>query len=61
MILDRRKVRLLPFLSVYDGAAARMMGAVVSSWSPEQRQYREGNIRRKQGFKPIYRINVRLK
>jgi hypothetical protein len=50
-----------PFISVYDGAAAQMVGQYVRSWNADQRQYREYRIRKTQGFEPLYRINIKLK
>lgn len=47
-----------PFISVYEGAAAAMLGQFLRSWNREQREWRENNIFRTQGFRPIYRINV---
>jgi len=50
-----------PFVSVYEGAAAQMLGRYVRSWNREQRDWREQHIQRTQGFRPLYRINLRDK
>jgi hypothetical protein len=50
-----------PFISVYDGAAAAMVGRHVLNWNRDQREFREERIRRAHGWRPIYRINVRFK
>jgi hypothetical protein len=50
-----------PFVSVYEGAAAAMLGQYLCSYSRDQREEREQTSRRSHGWRPIYRINVRFK
>lgn len=50
-----------PFVSVYRGAAAQMMGQFVGAYSRRHREEREQHIQFKLGFRPAYRINIRLK
>lgn len=50
-----------PFISVYDGAAASMIGTYLCAYTPEQRIERENKSRRSHGWRPLYRINVRFK
>jgi hypothetical protein len=50
-----------PFISVYDGAAAAMLGKYLCAYTPEQREEREAKSRRSHGWRPIYRINVWFK
>lgn len=50
-----------PYISVYEGGAAAMVGEYVRSWNENQRSYREYRIQRTQGFKPLYRINLKVK
>lgn len=56
-----RTTKRKPHWSIYDGAAARMMGPAVSFWSEDQRKAGEKRIYRTQGFRPIYRVNLRWK
>lgn len=46
------------YISVYDGAAAAMLGEYVRNYSPEAREAREWQIERTQGFRPLYRLNI---
>lgn len=50
-----------PFISVYRGAAAQMMGQFVGAYTRRHRKDREQHIGFKLGFRPAYRINIRLK
>jgi hypothetical protein len=50
-----------PFISVFDGAAASMIGQYLGAYSREQRIDRENIVNRSHGWRPIYRINVRFK
>lgn len=49
-----------PYISVYD-AGSQMVGHYVASWNREQREWRERRILQTQGFRPIYRINIKCK
>jgi hypothetical protein len=50
-----------PFISVYEGAAAAMLGTYLCAYSRDQREEREWKSKRSHGWRPIYRINVRFK
>lgn len=50
-----------PFISVYEGAAAAMIGQYLCAYTRDQREEREAKSRRSHGWRPIYRINVRFK
>lgn len=50
-----------PFVSVYDGAAASMVGRYLLNWNRDQREHREERIRRAHGWRPLYRVNVKFK
>lgn len=52
------RARRMPFISVFEGAAAQMVGTVVFNYSREQRRYREQRIWRAHGFRPVARINI---
>lgn len=50
-----------PFISVYDGAAAAMIGTYLCAYDEDQRRSREWKVNRSHGWRPLYRINVRFK
>lgn len=56
-----RTTKRKPYWSIYDGSAACMMGPAVSFWREDEREFGEKRIHRTQGFRPIYRVNLRWK
>ena len=66
VLVDDEKRRLFgalsmkPFVTVLgDNAPSQYHAGLMWSWSRDQRQAKEYNIRRFQGVRPLYRINLK--